>query len=181
MDEFTIEQISDNLSKAVECYMLEQLDPTPIWINIVISYHSTALMFFKGVELDGGRKFIIAPQRCVVELENKAEELFILYYTLCGDIENLLTSILNKNKFIDLTFKSIIQFKNKDEFEMFKNKFLKFDGINYFLNSDQILEIEDQNVNEILLLPTVKDKNYFIRQFKFAKWINKKLSQMREL
>ena len=61
--EYTIACEKDICTDGYEYYMFGQVDTRPSWWLITLKYHQTAIELFQGISLDGGRSFVIAPQR----------------------------------------------------------------------------------------------------------------------
>lgn len=63
--EYTIgyERDTDDLRTGYEYYFLNQVDYSPMWMDITIKYHQTIIQTFGGLLLDGGRLASPAPDR----------------------------------------------------------------------------------------------------------------------
>ena len=61
--EYTITCEKDEYVDGYEYYMFGQVDTHPSWWLITLTYHQTAIEQFQGLSLDGGRSFVVAPQR----------------------------------------------------------------------------------------------------------------------
>lgn len=61
--EFTIICEKDEYLNGYEYYVFGHPDTRPSWWNITLKYHQTAIEQFLGLYLDGGRSFVVAPQR----------------------------------------------------------------------------------------------------------------------
>lgn len=61
--EYTITCEADEIASGYEYYMFGQVDMTPSWWRVTLKYHQTAIAQFQGISLDGGRSFVIAPDR----------------------------------------------------------------------------------------------------------------------
>lgn len=90
----------DTTTTGYEYYMFSQVDTTPNWWRVTLKYHQTAIAQFKGLNLDGGRSFVIAPDR--------ANDFFY-------------TDVSNFGYFIrgDLRFRLLEFYKNKETNEKY--------------------------------------------------------------
>lgn len=61
--EYTIICEKDDSITGYEYYIFGQVDTQPSWWWITLKYHQTAIEKFQGLALDGGRSFVVAPQR----------------------------------------------------------------------------------------------------------------------
>lgn len=61
--EYTITCETDEFATGYEYYMFGQVDSHPNWWWITLKYHQTAIEKLKGLGLDGGRNFVVAPCR----------------------------------------------------------------------------------------------------------------------
>ena len=68
--EFTITTVNDETRAGHVFYMFSQTDSTPHWYVVNLKYYQITLETFQGISLDGGRCFVIAPQRKSLELSS---------------------------------------------------------------------------------------------------------------
>ena len=61
--EYTITCEKDDCANGYEYYMFGQIDTRPSWWLITLTYHQTAIKRFQGISIDGGRSFVVAPER----------------------------------------------------------------------------------------------------------------------
>lgn len=61
--EYTITCEMDEFATGYEYYMLGQVNSAPSWWWITLKYHQTAMEKFKGLNLDNGGSFVVAPCR----------------------------------------------------------------------------------------------------------------------
>lgn len=68
--EFTITSESDETRTGYEYYLFSQYDSKPHWYVVTLKYYQTSLEQFQGIALDGGRCFVIAPEREIFSYDN---------------------------------------------------------------------------------------------------------------
>lgn len=73
--EFTITSESDESRTGYEYYLFSQLDSRPHWYLVTLKYHQTPLEQFQGIGLDGGRCFVIAPNRAIFSFDKYHKNL----------------------------------------------------------------------------------------------------------
>ena len=61
--EYTVVYEVDENTSGYEYYIFSQVNTEPSWWQVTLKYHQTAIAQFKGLSLDGGRCFVIAPDR----------------------------------------------------------------------------------------------------------------------
>lgn len=186
--EFTIKISNDEGWKAQELYMYEFPDPTPHWMNISICYNNTALSFFKGVGLDGLRYTVVAPYTYIVLNREIEGHPLIFYYYLMDSLEVNISNVLGGLSFNSnnpsksgalLPAKSILYFKNLDECDLFREKYLETNrGKGKLTNADK-KEIEAQSLDNFFLPNDVYNRDILQVIAKFSFWCQKKLTEFR--
>lgn len=61
--EYTVVCEVDENTSGYEYYIFSQVNTEPSWWQVTLKYYQTAIAQFKGLSLDGGRCFVIAPDR----------------------------------------------------------------------------------------------------------------------
>ena len=104
-----------------EYYILGQLDTQPSWWMITLKYHQTAIAQFLGLALDGGRSFVIAPDRARDLMTH--ESLGVGFY-IKSDLNHQLLEFFHCLETVDqysyeIYMRAIIIFESKNEYERF--------------------------------------------------------------
>lgn len=127
--EFTITTESDESTKGYEYYLFSQCDSRPHWYLVTLKYYQTPLEQFQGISLDGGRCFIIAPNRKIFSYDKyHQKQISYSYYVKTSHRYKLNTFFLNVeppwesyqyNSFCEV----ILFFDTENEYNNF-NKFI---------------------------------------------------------
>jgi len=121
--EYTITCEEDEFADGYEYYMLNQVDTSPSWWLITLKYHQTAIEQFQGLSLDGGRSFVIAPQR-MYGLMNVG--ISAVGYYVYDDLQYRLLQFYHKKETSDeytyaAYLKTITIFKSEYEYHRFRS------------------------------------------------------------
>lgn len=160
-----------------EYYLFGQYDTTPDWYMVTLFYHQTAVERFLANALDGGRCFVITPQRCYEMSEygiapfgyyvknSLRYSLFVFYQNLTYCEEYSLETYL----------KSVIIFSSEYEKQCFLD-YLKSNIKKYKMISEKITE------NYLPYFPKLKGYTMekFKKDYKDAIVVKKMLEEFRE-
>lgn len=80
--EFTIKYSPSEERSAYEFYLFGQTDSRPGWYDIDLYYHSTLLISFAGVALDGARCFTSAPTWGNIDLGKNKENILYKFFII---------------------------------------------------------------------------------------------------
>lgn len=81
--EYTITCEKDICTDGYEYYIFGQVDTRPSWYLITLKYHQTSIELFQGLSLDGGRSFVIAPQRAYDLMD---ADISSIGFYICDDL-----------------------------------------------------------------------------------------------
>lgn len=119
--EYTVICESDELTTGYEYYIFGQVNTNPHWWLITLKYHQTAIEQYQGLSLDGGRCFVVAPDRGY-DL-NKSGITPVGYYVR-GDLKSHLLEFFHQKEAVEehpyrQFMNAIIEFNSKHECVMF--------------------------------------------------------------
>lgn len=136
--EFTIIREKDEDRNGYEYYLFGQINLTPSWWSVTLKYHQTAIERFTGINLDGGKCFVIAPSR---GLDIRSSS--VGYYIGNTLMTTLLDFFHQREAVEEYSYKSfmngILQFNSdveKNKFESFVNNNLQLFQELYTKNGD---------------------------------------------
>lgn len=172
--EYTLECEKDDRT-GYEYYMFGQVDKTPSWWLITLRYHQTAVGQFLGVSLDGGRSFVVAPER--------AFDLYEMGISCIGFYTNglrlhLLEFYHEKETFEEYSYRNymnvIVVFNSTYEHE----QFMHYVRANQKRYEDIYAQIKE---SEHLNFPSLKGYNmeHFKKEYRDALVMNRMLDEFR--
>lgn len=121
--EYTIICEKDVSTNGYEYYIFGQLDIKPSWWLITLRYYQTAIEQFQGIALDGGRSFVVAPNRAY-DIQNREVSRFGFY--IKNDLRFRLLEFYYHKETCDkyshsIYMNAVVIFKSKDEYKCFLN------------------------------------------------------------
>lgn len=119
--EYTIVCEDDEDSNGYEYFLSGQIDQTPSWWYVTLWYHQTAIEQFRGIALDGGRCFVIAPRRAYELCETG---ISAVGYFIRGDLSSRLLEFFRQKEYSeDYSFRTFMEallvFSAENERELF--------------------------------------------------------------
>ncbi len=121
--EYTITCEKDESANGYEYYIFGQRDTNPSWWLITLRYYQTAIEQFQGVALDGGRSFVVAPNRAY-NPENKEVSRFGFYIE--NDLRSRLLEFYHHKETCDehsyaIYMTAVVVFESESEYKSFLN------------------------------------------------------------
>lgn len=121
--EYTIICEKDESTNGYEYYIFGQLDIKPSWWLITLRYYQTAIEQFQGIALDGGRSFVVAPNRAY-DIQNREISRFGFY--IKNDLRFRLLEFYYHKETCDkyshsIYMNAVVIFKSEDEYKCFLN------------------------------------------------------------
>lgn len=119
--EYTIVYEEDEHATAPEYYIFDQIDTHPSWWLITLKYHQTAIKQFQGIALDGGRCFVVAPDRAYDLMRVDICPVgFYIQNSLKMQLLNFFLEKMNPEMYDYTTYMAVILvFKSTDEHDRF--------------------------------------------------------------
>lgn len=179
--EFTIEDVYDDTRHGYEFYLFGQCDTTPSWYNINIYYFQTVVCAFSGATLDGGRCFIVCPERNGISLSDDYHgwDIRYCYYivdSLCYNLHRFYQATYSSDSYYQHMeyIKCVLIFNSELERSSFE-KFVK-------KNKGRYTELYQTQTEEMLpYFPDIQGYNMdaFKKEYKDANVLQMMLNEFR--